>query len=69
MLKMTVEEIIKLNKQGVINVDELNVSTDYDNLPAVKMYEQLGFKVTYTYPQAFLPISSSFSSFSSSSSL
>lgn len=55
MLKMTVEEIIKMNKQGLINVDALNVSTDYDNLPAVKMYEQMGFKLTYTYPQAFLP--------------
>lgn len=55
MIKMCVEEIIKLNKQGMISVDSLNVSTDYDNVPAVKMYEQMGFKLTYTYPQAFLP--------------
>ena len=55
ILKQTVEEIIKMNKQGVINVDALNVSTDYDNTPAVKMYKQMGFSVTYTYPQAFLP--------------
>lgn len=59
MLKMTVEEIIKLNKQGVINVDALNVSTDSDNIPAVKMYEQLGFKLSYNYPQGYLPSSSS----------
>ncbi|MDO5436688.1 MAG: GNAT family N-acetyltransferase [bacterium] len=62
MLKMAVEEIIKLNKQGMISVDELNVSTDYDNTPAVKMYEQMGFKLSYTYPQGFLPSSSSSSS-------
>ncbi|MCD8024996.1 MAG: GNAT family N-acetyltransferase [Candidatus Gastranaerophilales bacterium] len=59
MLKLAVEDIIKLNKQGLINVDVLNVSTDYDNTPAVKMYEQMGFKLTYTYPQAYLPESQS----------
>ncbi len=68
MLKLTVEEIIKLNKQGAIGVDALNVSTDYDNEPAVKMYKQMGFKVSYTYPQAFLPSSAALSSLSSSSS-
>lgn len=55
MLKQAVEEIIKLNKQGMIDVDSLNVSTDCDNIPAVKMYKQMGFSLTYTYPQAFLP--------------
>ena len=55
MLKQTVEEIIKMNKQGVLHVDTLNVSSDYDNAPAVKMYKQMGFKLSYTYPQAFLP--------------
>lgn len=55
MLKMCTEDIIKLNRQGIINVDELNVSTDYDNIPAMKMYKQMGFKVAYTYPQAYLP--------------
>lgn len=55
MLKQAVEEIIKMNKQGLIDVDTLNVSTDNDNVPAVKMYKQMGFTVTYTYPQAYLP--------------
>lgn len=55
MLKMTVEEIIKANKHGSINVDELNVSVDYDNAPAVKMYKQIGFRLSYTYPQGYLP--------------
>ena len=54
MLKMTVEDIIKMNRQEIISVDTLNVSTDYDNVPAVKMYEQMGFKLSYTYPQAYL---------------
>ncbi len=54
MLKQTVEEIAKMNKQGLINIDELNVSTDFENIPAVKMYEQIGFEMTYTYPQAYL---------------
>ncbi len=58
ILKMTVEDIIKLNRQGLINVDELNVSTDYNNTAAVKMYQQIGFKLSYTYPQAYLPSSS-----------
>ena len=57
MLKQTVEEIIKLNRQGALDVNRLNVSTDYDNAPAMKMYKQMGFKLTYTYPQAFLPCS------------
>lgn len=55
MLKQAVEEIIKMNRQNVLSVDTLNVSTDFDNEPAIKMYKQMGFTVTYTYPQAFLP--------------
>ncbi len=56
MIKLCVEEISKLNKQGLLRIDELNVSTDYDNLPAVKMYKQMGFKLSYTYPQAYLSV-------------
>ncbi len=55
MVKSAVEEIIKLNRQETIKLDTLNVSTDYENTPAVKMYEQLGFNLSYTYPQAYLP--------------
>ena len=55
MIKNTVEEIIKMNRQGTISVDTLNVSTDLDNKPAVKMYKQMGFKLSYTYPQAYMP--------------
>ncbi len=58
MLKMTVEDIIKMNRQEIINVNALNVSTDYDNVPAVKMYKQMGFKLSYTYSQAYLSSSS-----------
>jgi len=55
MLKKTVEDVIKMNREGELQVDSFNVSTDYDNTPAVKMYNQIGFKLTYTYPQGFLP--------------
>lgn len=55
MLKKTVEDVIKLNRQDEINVDSFNVSTDYDNTPAVKMYRQIGFKLSYTYHQGYLP--------------
>lgn len=35
---------------------EVNVSTETDNYPAVKMYRRLGFKEDYYYPQAYRPI-------------
>lgn len=35
---------------------EVNVSTETDNYPAIKMYRRLGFKEDYYYPQAYRPI-------------
>ena len=55
MLKSTVEEIVKLNKSGFIRLQELNASVDTANEPAYKMYTQLGFRESYTYPQGYLP--------------
>ena len=57
MHKQTFKKIIKLNRRGTLDVKRLNVSTDYNKAPAMKMYKQMGFKLTYTYPQAFLPCS------------
>ncbi len=59
MLKNTVEDIIKLNKSGYIRLQELNASVDTNNQSAYRMYKQIGFKVSYVYPQGYLPKSGS----------
>lgn len=59
MLKSVVEEIVKLNKSGFVRLQELNASVDAANEPAYKMYKQIGFKESYTYPQGYLPNSGS----------
>ena len=37
-------------------LEELNVSTETDNYPALNMYRRLGFKEDYYYPQAYKPV-------------
>lgn len=59
MLKSVVEEIVKLNKSGFVRLQELNASVDRENEAAYKMYKQIGFKESYTYPQGYLPKSGS----------
>ena len=59
MLKSAVEEIVKLNKSGFVRLQELNASVDTANEAAFRMYRQIGFRESYTYPQGYLPNSGS----------
>ena len=36
-------------------LEEINVTTETDNYPSVKMYRRMGFKESYWYPQAHRP--------------
>lgn len=55
MLKSVVEDVIKVNKSGFIKLQELNASTDTANRSAYRMYKQINFRESYTYPQGYLP--------------
>lgn len=55
MLKRAMEEII--NNRVMVNVTEINTTTETNNLQALRLYKNLGFIEDYNYPQAYLPIS------------
>lgn len=55
LLKHLVDDLIESNISGGWKLKELNVSCDFDNEPAVKMYSDIGFTQAYTYAQAYLP--------------
>ncbi len=40
-----------------LGLKEINVTTETDNYPAIKMYRRMGFKEDYYYPQAYRPAS------------
>ena len=55
LLKQTIENLLTSAISGGWELKELNVSCDSDNIPSVKMYQAVGFKEEYSYPQAYLP--------------
>ena len=55
LVKMSVADIIKLNQGNIIDLNELNASLDLNLKSAVRMYEEVGFSLSYKYPQAYLP--------------
>ena len=55
MLKRSMNEI--LNNRVMSNVEEINTTTETNNLQALRLYKNLGFLEDYDYPQAYLPIS------------
>jgi len=57
LVKNTTETILNWAKSGERNITELNVTSETNNIPALKMYRHTGFKEDYTYPQAYLPVS------------
>ena len=57
LVKMTTETVLNWAKSGEMNITELNVTSETNNIPALKMYRHTGFKEDYTYPQAYLPVS------------
>ncbi len=52
MLKHSIDAIINNP-----NISEINTTTESDNLQALRLYKNLGFKEDYNYPQAYLPVS------------
>ncbi len=55
MLKKSMDEILKYNDANPIQ--EINTTTETDNLQALRLYKNLGFIEDYSYPQSYLPIS------------
>ena len=55
LLKQMIDNLITSAISGGWELKELNVSCDSDSLPAVKMYQAIGFKEEYSYPQSYLP--------------
>lgn len=53
LLHKTISKILEKYGQSFY---EINVSTETDNYPALKMYRGLGFKEDYYYTQAYRPI-------------
>lgn len=53
LLYNTVKSLIN---NHLSHLSEVNVSTETDNYPALKMYRKLGFKEAYYYPQAYRKI-------------
>ncbi|MBE7706058.1 MAG: GNAT family N-acetyltransferase [Cyanobacteria bacterium SIG30] len=54
LLKSTLDEIIRKNQNGLLNLSEVNASVDLANIRACRMYRAVGFEEDYTYPQAYL---------------
>ncbi|MBR1908142.1 GNAT family N-acetyltransferase [bacterium] len=57
LVKRTTETVLNWAKSGERKITELNVTSETNNIPALKMYRHTGFKEDYTYPQAYLPVS------------
>ena len=57
LVKRTTDTVLGWAKSGERNITELNVTSETNNIPALKMYRHTGFKEDYTYPQAYLPVS------------
>ena len=53
MVSKAVKEILEDTLNGVADYSEVNVTTDADNLSAVKMYEFCGFMEDYEYLQSY----------------
>lgn len=51
MLKHSMDNIL-----GVKSVNEINTTTETNNLQALRLYKNLGFIEDYNYPQAYLPV-------------
>lgn len=54
LVATAVNHTLNLTRSGELPLTEINVSTELDNIAAVKMYCRVGFKEDYYYPQAYL---------------
>lgn len=57
LVKKTTETILNLVKTGARPITEVNVTSETNNIPALKMYRHAGFREDYSYPQSYLPVS------------
>ena len=55
LLKQLVDNLLTSAITSGWALKELNASCDSDNIAAVSMYNSIGFKEQYTYPQAYRP--------------
>lgn len=55
LLKQLVDNLLTSAINSGWALKELNASCDSDNMSAVSMYNSIGFKEQYTYPQAYHP--------------
>lgn len=55
LVQAAVEHCFEMVQKGLLNISEINASTETDNFAAIKMYRRVGFKEDYHYPQAYLP--------------
>ena len=55
LLKQLVDNLLTSAITSGWALKELNASCDSDNMAAVSMYNSIGFKEQYTYPQAYRP--------------
>ena len=56
MLKKSINKLIEWADKGEKLITEVNTTTETNNVQALKMYRNLGFKEDYNYPQAYLPV-------------
>lgn len=54
LVQKAVEDCFDMTQKGLLNLTEVNASTETDNFAAIKMYRNAGFKEDYHYPQAYL---------------
>jgi len=57
LVKKTTETILNWVKSGERPITEVNVTSETNNIPALKMYRHTGFREDYSYPQSYLPVS------------
>lgn len=56
MLKHSMDEVFKEIDIYNSPISEINVTTETNNLQALRLYKNLGFIEDYSYPQSYLPI-------------
>lgn len=56
LIKNSMDIVLDNIKQYRSSIVEISTTTETNNSKALKMYQNVGFKEDYTYPQAYLPV-------------